>query len=195
MGKSSVHAERTPGPAERVFTAGAGSLPIYPETSLRVPVSAAAFSAIALSACVSSGGADAIKPIASDVSESSHVKTVVLTSAPVGVDAAFRDRFVAAVQSRLSGCAKGARPLRLELAVQDFHGSNGFKTWALGDSNHVRGSARLVDPASGVVVADYDVNRSVGGGGLIAAVAMGNPDQQMGVAFGDEVCKQAFIRR
>lgn len=155
----------------------------------------AAFGGLALAGCVSSGGADAIKPIASDISQSARVDSVALDSTPAGVDGQFKSVFIAAVQTKLNACATGSHPLRLVISVDDFHGSNGFKTWMIGDSNHVRGSAKLVDPANGEVVADYDINRSVGGGGLIAAVAMGNPDQQMGEAFGEEVCKQAFIHR
>lgn len=148
-----------------------------------------------LSACVSSGGADAIHPIASSVSANSFVQQVVVTDAPANVRPEFKDVFAKRALAKLNNCAHGNKPLRLDVAVADFHQSNGAKTYLIGDANRIRGTAKLVDPSDGSVVAEYDFNRSVGGGGLIAAVAMSHGQEQLADAVGDEICKQAFIAR
>jgi len=97
--------------------------------------------------------------------------------------------------AQLKKCAKGDKPLRLEVAIGDFHQSNAAKAYLIGDANRIRGVAKLVDPATGAVVGDYDINRSVGGGGLIGAIGMSDAAGQMADAFAGEVCKQAFIAR
>lgn len=149
----------------------------------------------ALAGCVSSGGADAIKPIASAVSTGSFVQDVVITDAPATVRPDFKTVFAGRVLTKLKACSHGAKPLRVELVVADYNQSNGVKTYLIGDANRVRGRAKLVDPIDGSVVGDYDFNRSVGGGGLIAAMAMSHAQEQLADAVGDELCKQAFIAR
>lgn len=155
----------------------------------------AVVSCAALSACVSSGDADAIKPIASSVSAVSHVETIVVTSAPDNVSPAFKTTFVANAGERLRTCATGPKPLRLEVTITNFKKQNAALTYLAGDSNRIKGSAKLVDPASGEVVGDYEITRSTGGGGLIAAAAMSNSEADMSKAFADELCKRAFIAR
>lgn len=152
-------------------------------------------SPLMLAACISSGGADAIHPIASDVSIHAYVRDVVVTDAPGAVRPEFKTVFAARVLAKLKSCTHGDKPLRLEASIADFRQSNGAKAYLIGDANRIRGTAKLFDVADGGLVADYDINRSVGGGGLIAAMAMSHAQEQMADAFAEEVCKQAFIAR
>ena len=162
---------------------------------MKLRIMAVALAGACVTGCVSSGGADAIKPIASDVATKSYVKEVVLAGTPDGASPQFKDTFASKVSDKLKDCAKGTKALRLEATIVDFHRSSGLKTWMIGDANRIKGTAKLIDPESGAVVADYDINRSVGGGGLIAAVAMSDAEGQMSTAFGDELCKRAFVSR
>ena len=148
-----------------------------------------------LAACVSSGGGDTVKQISSDLSASARVSEVVVASAPANVSAEFQTVFRQKVMEKLGECAKGQTPLRLEATITDFKKANPATTWLVGSSNLIKGTAKLVDAATGEVVADYDVTRSVGGGGLIAVAGMAQADEQMSSAFGDEICKRAFVRR
>lgn len=148
-----------------------------------------------LSACVSSGGADTLKAIPSDVASSAFVSEVVLNTPPADASDTFKTVFVSKVSDRLKGCAMGNRPLRLVVDITEFKRANAAATMLVGSSNRIRGSAKLYDPATNALVADYDVNRSVGGGGLIAMAAMSQAEEQMANAFGEEVCKRAFVRR
>jgi len=148
-----------------------------------------------LGGCVSSGGGDTVKQIASNVSTSSYVDKIVLVSAPHNVSTTFPATFTEKVKSKLDRCATGKAPLRLEVMIIEFHQSNPAMTVLVGSSNLIKGTARLIDPATDAVVADYDVTRSVGAGGLLGAAIMADGESQMSDAFGDELCKRAFIRR
>lgn len=150
---------------------------------------------VMVAGCVSSGGADAIHPLASAVSAQSFVQEVVVTEAPATVRPEFKAIFAARTLAKLKACAHGDKPLRVEFAIADFHQSNGAKTYLIGDANRIHGVAKLVDPADGSVVGDYDISRSVGGGGLIAAMAMSHGQEQLADAVGDQLCKQAFVAR
>ena len=162
---------------------------------MQIRIIVAALACAASSACVSSGGGDTVKQISSDLAANARVSEVVLAGAPANVSAEFATVFQQKVTEKLAACAKGQTPLRLEATISDFKRANPAAAYLVGSSNMIKGTAKLVDPATGAVVADYDVTRSVGGGGLIAAAAMAQADEQMSNAFGDEVCKRAFIRR
>lgn len=150
---------------------------------------------LGLMGCVSAGGADVVKPLASDISQASFVSEIVLQTAPANASTTFTETFVGRVSDKLKTCAKGTRPLKLVVDITEFHRANAAATMLVGSSNRIRGSAKLYDPASDTLLADFDINRSVGGGGLIAMSAMSQAEEQMGTAFGDELCKRAFVRR
>ena len=149
----------------------------------------------ALVACVSSGGADAIRQLPSNLAETGRVTDIVLAAPPANGSPEFATVFKAKVGEKLAQCAKGNKPLRLEATLTEFKRANALATWAVGSSNRIAGTAKLIDPADGSVVADYDIHRSVGGGGLIAVAGMSQAEEQMSSAFGDELCKRAFVRR
>jgi hypothetical protein len=148
-----------------------------------------------LAACVSSGGSDTVKALASDVSSNAFVSQVELRTPPANASPTFQETFVSRVSEKMKSCAHGSRPLKLVVDITEFKKANAAATFLVGSSNNIRGSAKLQDPATSEVLADFDINRSVGGGGLIAMAAMAQAEEQMSNAFGDELCKKAFIRR
>lgn len=123
-----------------------------------------------------------------------HVREVTVVAAPAGAPPGFREAFAAKALARLNSCAHGARPLTLQADIVDFHASNGVKTYFIGDSNEVRGEAKLVDD-QGRAVGDYDIHRRYSGQDIYGAVAMRDAVGQMAEAFAGEVCKRAFGRR
>lgn len=147
-----------------------------------------------LAGCISSGGADVVKPIASDLSTSAHVTEVVLTKLPEGENETFATVFKAEIVKHLETCAKGQKPLKLEITINEYKRANTAAAMLVGSANRINLKAQLVD-ADKQVVADFDIHRSVGGGGLIPTLAMSNSAGQMGDAVGDEICKQAFLHR
>lgn len=147
--------------------------------------------ALVLSGCASSSS-DVVKPLPLALAKSGFVETIDVKSVPVNVSPDFKAMLVADLQKTLKLCAKGTTPLRLEASVTQFKGQNAFATILIGDSNLIRGSVQLIDPATKAVVGDYDISRSQGGGGLIAAAALSGAEGQMTDAFAKEVCVQAF---
>ena len=149
----------------------------------------------AVSGCISSGGADVVKPMASSLSSTTHVTEIVLTALPAGEDETFASVFKAEVTKHLDQCAKGPKPLKLELSISEYKRANAAAAMLIGSSNHIVLKAQLIDLTDKSVIADFDIHRSVGGGGLLPALAMSNSAGQMGDAVGDELCKQAFTNR
>jgi hypothetical protein len=143
--------------------------------------------------CVRSSS-DTVRPMPRELAARSHVSDIVLTSLPANVSPEFGPKLSAALRDHLSKCARGEHPLRLEAAVALFSPQIPALTILAGDSNKIKGTARLVEPASGEVVGDYDIARSIGWGGIAAAAIMAPAEAEMTDAFAAELCERAFAR-
>ena len=153
-----------------------------------------AVSALALCGCVNMSRSQAVQPLAADWSRDGRVTEIVLSRGDLKVTPGFDELFKARVQARLDGCAKGSRPLRLEARIDRLDKANPVMTAVVAGANVLRGSARLIDVATGQPVGDYQVGRTVVGG-RFAVITMGQAEEQLSDAFGDELCRQAFARQ
>lgn len=147
---------------------------------------------LALGGCVSMSRSSTVSSLSADWTRDGRVETVVVKRGDglkltPQFDGIFRDR----VKARLATCARGARPLRLEARIDRLDKANPVMTTVVAGANVLRGEARLVDVATGKVVADYKVGRTIVGG-RFAIIVMGQAEEQLSDAFGDEMCKQAF---
>ena len=148
--------------------------------------------ALAASGCVSLSRSNAVTPLDQASADSYRVSEVRLSVEPeieatpefAGI---FRDR----VQAELNTCAAGARPLRLEAEITRLDRANPVQVALIGGANVLRGSARLVDPANGRVVGEYEIGRTVVGA-RVAVFEMAEGEEQLSTAFGRELCEQAF---
>ena len=147
--------------------------------------------AVMLAGCTSSSS-DAIKPLPSTLAKTGFVTTIDVKSVPANVSPEFKGALAAELEKNLKLCATGTTPLRLEASVAEFKAQNAAATIFIGGTNLIKGSVQLFDPATNQIVGDYDISRSQGGGGLIAAAAMAGPEERMTEAFAQEVCLQAF---
>jgi hypothetical protein len=146
---------------------------------------------LALCGCVSMSRSEAVAPISTDWSKTGRVDEIALTRAELKVTPGFDDVFKSHVKAKLDACAIGTRPLRLEARIDRFDKANPVMTTVVAGANVLRGQARLVDIATGQVVADYKVGKTIVGG-RFAIVVMGEAEEQLSDAFGEELCKQAF---
>lgn len=149
-------------------------------------------SSVTLSACVTSSSGDTIRALAPERARTASIGEIVMVSKPETVSEDFATVFTTRVREEVAKCATGDQPLRLEVRITEMKAANPAMTVLVGDSNRIRGTAVLVDPATGQTVGDFEITRSTGGGGLIAAASMGQAEEQMSRAFGEEVCKRAF---
>ena len=152
---------------------------------------------LALAACLvtvgcSMSSSDTVKIMAPERAKQSYVSDIVIKSVPGNTSPEFTDKLRNALQDHLKQCARGTQPLKLEVSIALFSPQNAALTILIGDSNKIKGTARFVDPVSGAVVGDYDVARSIGWGGIGAAVIMAYGEAEMSDAFADEVCQRAF---
>lgn len=157
---------------------------------LSVAVLAAA--AIATSGCANLSRSAAVRPLEARMAAGARVSDIRLTTDPqVTVRPEFADIFRDHVQRKLDACAAGERPLRLEASISRLDRANPVQVALIGGANVLRGHARLVDPANGRVVAEYEIGRTVVGS-RFGIFQMAESEEQLSDAFGAELCDQAF---
>jgi hypothetical protein len=152
----------------------------------------AAGSALALAGCMHMSRSAVVTPVAAADAAQLKVTEIRLDVAEgVKVTPAFDGIFREHVQAKLDACATGQRPVRLEARVDRLDKSNAVLTAVVAGANVLRGSARLVDVATGQTVADYTVGQTIVGG-RFAVVVMAEAEEQLSDSFGEELCKQLF---
>jgi hypothetical protein len=148
--------------------------------------------ALTLAGCMTMSRSAVVAPMSADQARDGRISEIVLTRSPdLKVTPKFDEVFKSHVQAKVDGCFKGSRPLRLEAKVDRFDKANPVLTAVVAGANVLRGSARLVDVATGQQVADYTVGSTIVGG-RFAVVVMAEAEEQLSDSFGDELCKQAF---
>jgi hypothetical protein len=135
---------------------------------------------------------EAVKVLPSDVIKNARIYTITIKGVPEDVSGDFKPELEKMLKLATTDCAQGQSWLNLEVTVTQLKKSNAGKAFLVGDSNVVKGQARLVDPTSGAVVGDYDIGYSVGGGGLGGALIMSQAESQMARGFAKQVCDTAF---
>jgi hypothetical protein len=156
------------------------------------PALLASLAALGLSGCISMSKSTTVEPLAADWVTNGRIETIKLTRDPeLKVTPEFDSIFQSHVKAKLDACAKGSRPLVLEAELTTFDKANPVVTTIIAGQNKLRGTAKLIDASTGQVVADYKVGKTIVGG-RFAIVVMGEAEEQLSDAFGEELCKQAF---
>ena len=146
--------------------------------------------ALALAGCMHMSRSATVTALpAGDAAQLKVAEIKVTVGDGVKVTPQFPDIFRQHVQAKLDACAAGQRPVRLEAQVDRLDKSNAVLTAVVAGANVLRGSAKLVDVATGQTVADYTVGQTVVGG-RFAVVVMAEAEEQLSDGFGDELCKQ-----
>jgi hypothetical protein len=167
---------------------------------MRLVQAGAMIMALVAAGCVSYNSSDDIVPIAPDLAKTARIGAIIVRNVPANVTAAFRPALERALRTRMDACAAGNVELTLEVAVGEVKIRDVGRAILLGDSNIVKGQARLLQ--NGQVVGDYDISHSVGGGnalagggvGLLTAVSMGD-EEDLADSFAVEICHRAFPRQ
>jgi hypothetical protein len=155
-----------------------------------VPVVSMAF----LTGCHTYGSSEAIKSLPSDLTKEANISDIEIKSLPPDASPEFREELNTALLTETKKCATGTHPLKLSVSIGRLTGENAAQAILVGDSEDIKGSAQLIEPTNGTVVGDYDVNKSIGGGGVFAAIGMAGGEAKLAGAFAREVCNQAFGR-
>lgn len=144
-----------------------------------------------LCGCVNLSRSEPVAALAPEVAADGRVTEVALTRGDIAVSPEFEDIFRQRVQAKLDGCARGTRLLRLEARIDRLDKANPVVTAVVAGANVLRGSARLVDAATGEALGEYRIGSTVVGG-RVAVIRMAQAEEQMSDAFGQELCRQAF---
>ena len=157
---------------------------------------ACAVVALAVAGCASRTRSVVETPVPFDLARDGRVDIVNVDYMPVmrEVAADFPYLFERQVKARLAGCARGARPLRLDARITQFIRSGPVTTTLLVGRNQIRGEAVLTDLQTGREVGRYRIGR-ITIGGAAALPAMAPADARLSAAFGNEVCRRAFPRK
>lgn len=147
---------------------------------------------LVLGGCVSMSRSSTVSSLSADWTREGRVDEIVVARGPgLKLTPQFDGIFQNHVKAKLDSCAKGSRPLRLEAKIDRLDKANPVITTVVAGANILRGEAKLVDIATGRTVADYKVGKTIVGG-RFAIIVMGQAEEQLSDAFGDEMCKQAF---
>jgi hypothetical protein len=145
-----------------------------------------------LAGCVTYSSSEAVRVLPEERAARTRIAEITIQDIPPNVSAEFRAMLADELRKQLGSCALGADALNLQVTVTELKKSDAGRAILIGDSNVIKGQARFVDPASGSVVGDYDVSRSVGGGGIAGALLMSAPENAMSQAFANELCSNVF---
>jgi hypothetical protein len=145
-----------------------------------------------LTGCHTYGSSEAIKSLPSDLTKTANISDIEIKALPPDVSPEFREKLNTALLTETKKCATGTHPLKLSVSIGRLTNANAAATILVGDSEDIKGSAQLIEPANGTVVGDYDINKSIGGGGVFAAIGMAGGEVKLANAFADEICAQAF---
>lgn len=157
-----------------------------------LPLAAAGLIAASLSGCLSMSRSSEVTALDAAIAQGSRVTEVRLTTEDqVTVRPEFPGIFRDRVQAKLNDCAAGARPLRLEAEITRLDRANPAQVVLVGGANVLRGHARLVDPATGRTVGEYEIGKTIIGGRW-SIFQMAESEEQLSDAFGAELCQQAF---
>lgn len=156
-----------------------------------IQYAAVVLTGLSLAGCVSMSRSEPVSAMSADWATTGRVDEVTLTRGELKVTPEFDGIFKSRVKAKLDACAKGTRPLRLEAKIDRLDKANPVLTTVVAGANVLRGEAQLIDIATGKPVGDYKVGQTVVGG-RFAIITMGQAEEQMSDAFGDELCKQAF---
>ncbi len=149
--------------------------------------------AATLGGCITKSKSTVIAPLSSDLAANGRIDQVTFDAGDLdGVSPAFSQTFKTNVKAKLDACAKGGRPLKLEASIRRLDKANKAMVIVLGGGKSaVRGHAKLIDPATGATVGEYDIGQNVVGA-RPAMLVMLNAEQTLSKAFGDELCARAF---
>jgi hypothetical protein len=156
-----------------------------------VRIALMAGTATLLAGCVHSSS-ETVRSMPTDLMKNGKVAAITVKDVPANTSPEFRGKMETELRQAMDKCATGTEPLDLEVSVTDFKGNNAAKAIFLGDSNNIKGQARLRRPGSGDVVGDFDISRSVGAGGIGGALIMSNAEEKTASGFATEVCERAF---
>lgn len=152
----------------------------------------AAAACAALAGCISTSNSEALADLPSNWRAESRIEAVTLQRDPqLNVSAEFDTLFQERVKAGVDKCATGSRLLRLEARLDKLTKANPFVTAILFGQNKVRGTARLVDVATGQVVGEYRIGRTVTGS-RVGVIQMAQAEEQLSDGFAAEICRQAF---
>ncbi|HJS46130.1 MAG TPA: hypothetical protein VJ753_06985 [Rhizomicrobium sp.] len=147
--------------------------------------------AILLAGCVNSSS-ETVRSMPADLMKNGKVAAITVKEVPSNTSPEFRGKMESQLRQAMDHCATGTEPLDLEVSVTDFKGNNAAKAILIGDSNNIKGQARLRRANGGDVVGDFDIARSVGAGGIAGALVMSYAEDKTAFGFAAEICKRAF---
>lgn len=152
----------------------------------------AAAACAALAGCISTSSSEAVSDLPANWRTDTRIESVTLTRSPdLNVTPQFDQLFTDRVKAGVDKCAAGSRPARLEARLDKLTKANPFVTAILFGQNKVRGTARLVDAATGQLIGEYRIGRTVTGS-RVGVIQMAQAEEQLSDGFAAEVCRQAF---
>ena len=95
-------------------------------------------------------------------------------------------------EQAMAACARGSKGYELQVQVDNFKMGNAGAATLIGDRHEIAGEVKVVDPATKAVAAQYYVQESRGGGGLIGIAIMASGATGIARDYANAICKRVF---
>jgi hypothetical protein len=151
---------------------------------------AAPCAALILSGCAS-GNTQAVVAFAPQAAQSISVKDVEVKVATADAPPELGEIVRKHLLKELATCATGKTPVNVQAAISAYEGPNAAKAILIGHSVRLHGSVKFLSDI-GTTLGDYDVDRTLSGGGLLAAGVMSGQPDNISSLYAKEVCTTIF---
>ncbi|CAN5836156.1 hypothetical protein BH11PSE3_BH11PSE3_42840 [soil metagenome] len=149
--------------------------------------------ALAVAAC-----AEPVKPIrawSAATAAAASVGSVTIvnraTNAPEGGIQALQT----ALDQKMAQCAQGPNKYEMQVRVDNYKMANSGGVMLIGDNHEIAAEVKLVDPANNSVVAEYYVQETTSGGGLIGLAQLSGGTRAISTDFAKSVCEKIFGKK
>ncbi len=146
--------------------------------------------ALSVGACVSP--VKPIQPWAPSTAAAASIATVTVINRSSNATEENLQILKTTMEQQMPACAKGATKYEMQLLVDNYKMGNAGAAMLIGDRHELAAEIKIVDPATNAVAAQYYVQETRGGGGLIGIAIMSSGAAGLSRDFSVSVCKRVF---
>lgn len=151
--------------------------------------------ALALTVCAC---AEPVKPIhawSQATAAQASVATVVIDNRAANVPEDGVQALQTALEQRTAQCAKGPTKYEMQVRLDNFKLANTGMVMLIGDKHEVAAEVRLVNPENNNVAAEYYVQETTFGAGLIGLAKLSGGSRAISGDFATSVCEKVFGKK
>ncbi len=156
-------------------------------------ITAALAAALVVCAC-----AEPVKPIKAwnpATAAAASVGTITIENRAANVPADGIEALQKALEQQTAQCAKGSTKYDMQVRVDNFKLANTGMVMLIGDNHEIAAQVKLVNAENNGVAAEYYVQETTSGGGLIGLAKLSGGSRAISGDFASSVCAKVFGKK